>query len=89
MKNSDFKSSPISATPILKGQDLVDLVKDLDKPDLGKDRRQEALKILKKIRKRGQQSVGRERLRGLIDLLNDSQVELIHSLVQSLLNKKE
>lgn len=45
-------ASPIEATPILRGKDLVDLVKDLEKPDRGKQDRQEALQVLRKIRKR-------------------------------------
>ncbi|WP_018214279.1 hypothetical protein [Desulfitobacterium hafniense] len=44
-------SSSIASTPILKGQDLVRLVNDINKPDKNKDRRQKALKALMSISK--------------------------------------
>jgi hypothetical protein len=34
-----FMATPITSTPVLKGKDLVNLVKDLNKPDKNKDRR--------------------------------------------------
>lgn len=43
--------SPIPATPILKGQDLVRLVNDINRPDKNKSRRQKALKALMSISK--------------------------------------
>ncbi|KTE91830.1 hypothetical protein [Desulfitobacterium hafniense] len=46
-----FMASSIASTPILKGQDLVRLVKDINKPDKNKDRRQKALKALMSISK--------------------------------------
>ncbi|KKM12629.1 hypothetical protein SY88_02590 [Clostridiales bacterium PH28_bin88] len=39
-------AKPIEATPILKGKDLVELVKDLKRPDTNKARREKALKVL-------------------------------------------
>ena len=44
--NDKLMAAPITSTPVLKGKDLVDLVKDLKKPDTNKDRRQKALKAL-------------------------------------------
>lgn len=44
-------SSPIPATPILKGQDLVGLVDDLKGPDKGGARRERARKLLEKVNK--------------------------------------
>lgn len=51
-EKEEHKSSLIPATPILKGQDLVDLVNDLKKPDLGGADRREALDTLRKIKKK-------------------------------------
>jgi len=39
-------AKPIEATPILKGKDLIELVKDLKRPDTNKARREKALKVL-------------------------------------------
>lgn len=44
-----FMASSIASTPVLKGQDLVRLVKDINIPDKNKDRRQKALKALKAL----------------------------------------
>lgn len=44
-------TSSIAPTPILKGKDLVRLVKDISRPDKNKDRRQRALKALMSISK--------------------------------------
>lgn len=44
-------AAPITSTPVLKGKDLVRLVRDLDKPDKNKDRRQKALKALLTVTK--------------------------------------
>lgn len=44
-------ATPISATPVLKGQDLVRLVKDLNRPDKNKEQRQKALNALIAISK--------------------------------------
>ena len=49
--NDKLMVAPITSTPVLKGKDLVDLVKDLKKPDTNKDRRQKALKALTIITK--------------------------------------
>ena len=45
-KEVKLMASPIAATPILKGKDLVDLVKDLNRPDKGKAKRRKALEML-------------------------------------------
>ncbi len=50
-KEVKLMASPIEATPILKGKDLVDLVKDLKRPDTNKDRRTKALKLLHNVMK--------------------------------------
>ncbi|HBW36534.1 MAG: hypothetical protein VR66_23470 [Peptococcaceae bacterium BRH_c23] len=44
-------AAPITSTPVLKGKDLVNLVKDINKPDTNKDRRQKALKALQIVTK--------------------------------------
>ncbi|WP_418792152.1 hypothetical protein [Phosphitispora sp. TUW77] len=44
-------AKPIEATPVLKGKDLVDLVKDLQRPDINKHRRSKALKLLVNVTK--------------------------------------
>ncbi|KUO70722.1 MAG: hypothetical protein APF81_26035 [Desulfosporosinus sp. BRH_c37] len=44
-------AAPITSTPVLKGKDLVNLIKDLNKPDKNKDRRQKALKALQIVTK--------------------------------------
>lgn len=49
--SSPLTSSPIPATPILKGQDLVSLVDDLKGPDKGGARRERARKLLEKVNK--------------------------------------
>jgi len=46
-------AAPIKSTPILKGSDLVDLVKDLKRKDSNKERRQKALKALQSISRKG------------------------------------
>jgi hypothetical protein len=48
-----YLSKPIEATPILKGQDLVEFSKALQKMDspASKKRRQSALSLLKKVSK--------------------------------------
>lgn len=46
-----FMASSIAPTPILKGQDLVNLVNNLNKPDNNKELRQKALKALLSISK--------------------------------------
>lgn len=48
-----LKSSPIPATPILKGQDLVGLVDDLKGPDKGGARRERARKLLEEVTGKG------------------------------------
>lgn len=53
MDNKKLKTSPIPSTPILKGQDLVNLINDLEKPDIGKARRLKGKEILRKISKKG------------------------------------
>jgi hypothetical protein len=50
-KEDKLVASPIQATPVLRGQDLVDLVNDFKRPDTNKEERQRALKILKSISK--------------------------------------
>ncbi len=50
-KGGIFMPSSIASTPILKGQDLVRLVNDINKPDKNKDRRQKSLKALMSISK--------------------------------------
>lgn len=47
----EIMATSIASTPILKGQDLVKLVNDLNKPDNNKDLRQKALKALLSISK--------------------------------------
>lgn len=44
-------ATPIEATPVLKGKDLVDLVKDLRRPDMNKNRRNKALQLLLSVTK--------------------------------------
>ncbi len=44
-------NSSIPSTPILKGEDLIRLVNDINKPDKNKDRRQKALEALMSISK--------------------------------------
>lgn len=51
IKEVKFMASPIEATPILKGKDLVDLANDLKKTDTNKNRRIKALKLLLKVTK--------------------------------------
>ena len=46
-KEVELMASPIAATPVLKGKDLVDLVNDLKKPDKGKEKRRKALEMLR------------------------------------------
>ena len=46
MKGVKFMAKPILATPVLKGKDLVELARDLQRPDNNKVRREKALKIL-------------------------------------------
>ncbi len=48
-KEEIYMAKPIEATPILKGQDLVDLVNDIKRTDRNKRRRTEALEALRKI----------------------------------------
>ena len=50
-EEAKFMATAIAPTPILKGQDLVRLVKDLKKRDNNKDMRQKALKALLSISK--------------------------------------
>ncbi len=45
-KGVELMASPIAATPVLKGKDLVNLVNDLKKPDKGKSKRKLALEML-------------------------------------------
>ncbi|MDO7786377.1 hypothetical protein [Desulforamulus aquiferis] len=45
-KEVKLMATPILSTPVLKGQDLVDLVKDLNKPDKNQSRRKKALATL-------------------------------------------
>lgn len=40
-------AKPIEATPILHGQDLLNLVKDAQKPDRGKEKRKIARELLR------------------------------------------
>lgn len=51
IKEVKLMATPIEATPILKGKDLVDLVKDLRRPDTNKARRNKALKLLLNVTK--------------------------------------
>lgn len=44
-------ATPIKSTPVLKGKDLVELVNDLKKPDINKERRNKALKFLLSVSK--------------------------------------
>lgn len=41
-----LKTTPIQATPVLKGQDLINLVNELKRTDNGKERRQKAWKAI-------------------------------------------
>ena len=41
-------AKPIEATPILYGEDAKRILRDLDKPDLGKARRAWALELLRR-----------------------------------------
>ena len=50
-RSVSLMAAPITSTPVLKGKDLVDLIKDLKKPDTNKDRRQKALKALLMVTK--------------------------------------
>lgn len=47
----ELMAAPITSTPVLKGKDLVDLVEELKKPDMNKERRKKALKALRTISK--------------------------------------
>ncbi len=40
-------AKPIEATPILRGQDLLNLVKDAQRPDRGKEKRKIARDLLR------------------------------------------
>lgn len=44
-------AKPITATPILKGQDLVDLVNDLRRPDKNQETRKVASDLLRIVTK--------------------------------------
>jgi hypothetical protein len=45
-KEVRLMAKPIASTPILKGRDLYQLIKDVQKPDRGKEKRKLARKLL-------------------------------------------
>lgn len=51
VKEVRLMAKPITATPILKGQDLVDLVNDLRRPDKNQETRKVASDLLRIVTK--------------------------------------
>ncbi len=52
-------AKPIVATPVLKGSDLVSLIKDAQRPDNAKEIRERASESLRKVMNRGKDYVPR------------------------------